>query len=119
MAIPQRFLQDGATIQDSKLPFDIKIVKYLQNSELGAVESGTENPATAGVGREIMAKKIKAGVGTSASGEVDESALYVEILKKGTSESLGTYLLSLVQSRLNESRERAGLSESQLRAPGL
>jgi len=103
-------------IQHEYLPFDIKVVKYLQNSELGAAEPGAENPATAGLGREIVAKEVKGGTGTSSSSEVDESAIYVEILKKGTSESLGTYLLSLVQSRLNESRERAGLSESQLRA---
>lgn len=116
VAIPQSILKDGETIRHADLPFDIKVVKYLQNSELGPVEPGAENPATAGVGREILAKETKAGVGTSATSEVDESALYVQILKKGTSESLGTYLLSLVQSRLNESRERSGLSETQLRA---
>jgi ABC-type transport system involved in cytochrome c biogenesis permease subunit len=104
------------TIRHEYLPFDIKVVKYLQNSELGAVEPGTDNLATAGVGLEMAANEVKAGTGTSSTSEVDESAVYVEILKKGTSESLGTYLLSLVQSRLNESRERSGLSEAQLRA---
>ncbi len=79
-------------IQHEYLPFDIKVVKYLQNSELGAAEPGSENPATAGVGQEIVAKEVKGGTGTSSSSEVDESAIYVEILKKGTSESLGTYL---------------------------
>jgi ABC-type transport system involved in cytochrome c biogenesis permease subunit len=117
VAIPQSFLKDGEKIKDemSLLPFDIKVVKYLQNSDLGPVEKGVPNPATHGAGRELVAKEVEAGVGTSSDGKVDESAVYVEIFKKGTNESLGTYLLSLLQSRFSESRERSGLSDAQLR----
>lgn len=115
-AIPQSFLRDGARIEDEHLPFDIKVVKYLQNSELGPAGSGVENPATAGAGRELVAKEAKAGVGTSSEGKVDDSAVYVELFRKGSSESLGTYLLSLLQSQFSESRERSGLTEAQVRA---
>jgi ABC-type transport system involved in cytochrome c biogenesis permease subunit len=118
VAIPQSFLKDGETInkvQTNLLPFDIKVVKYLQNSDLGPVEKGVANPATHGAGRELVAKEIEGSVGTSSDSKVDDSAVYVEIFRKGTKESLGTYLLSLLQSRFNESRERSGLSEAQLR----
>ena len=116
VAIPQSFLKQDATITNARLPFDIRVIKYMQNSELGGVDPKIENPATAGVGREIVAKTAKASVGTSAGGQIDDSAVYVQILEKGTTQSLGTYLLSLTQSRLNESRERSGMSDSQLRA---
>ncbi len=115
--IPQRFLKDGATIKHEALPFDIKVVKYLQNSELDPVteKNKDENKATKGIGLEMIAREAKAGVGAGSDQKVDDSAVYVEVFKKGTSESLGTYLLSLLQSRLNESRERSGFSDSELR----
>jgi ABC-type transport system involved in cytochrome c biogenesis permease subunit len=118
VAIPQSLLIEGQKVNDEKnlLPFDIQVVKYLQNSELGPVEKGVANPATQGVGRELFAKEAQASVGASSDSKVDESAVYVELFKKGTDESLGTFLLSLLQSRFSESRERSGLSESELRA---
>ncbi|MBI3865371.1 MAG: cytochrome c biogenesis protein CcsA [Planctomycetia bacterium] len=116
VAIPQRLLKRGEVIQHEKLPFDLRIVDYLQNSELRSIRSDDKNPATSGLGMEMIAVEAKAGVGTSSDGKVDESAIYVEVLKKGTTESLGTYLASLVQSRLVEARQRTGLSESELRA---
>lgn len=114
--IPQRFLKDGETIKHDALPFDIKVVKYLQNSELDSVNPKDANPATKGIGLEMIAREAKAGVGASSDSKVDDSAVYVEVLKKGTTESLGTYLLSLLQSRFNESRERSGFSDAELRS---
>jgi ABC-type transport system involved in cytochrome c biogenesis permease subunit len=116
VAIPQRFLTTGETIRHDALPFDLEIVDYLQNSDLRSVEPGEKNPATAGLGRDMMAVPAKAGVGTSSDGKVDESAVYVKVLKKGTGESLGTYLSTLIQSRLSEARLRTGLSEPDLRS---
>jgi ABC-type transport system involved in cytochrome c biogenesis permease subunit len=116
VAIPQGLLKRGDKIQHEALPFDLKIFDYLQNSDLRAIEPGDKNPATAGLGLSMIAAEIKAGVGTSSDGKVDESAVYVEVFKKGTSESLGTYLSTLIQSRLSEARLRTGLSEAEIRA---
>jgi cytochrome c-type biogenesis protein CcsB len=116
VAIPQRFLMDDETIRHEALPFDLRIVEYQQNSELHGVEPGDKNPATAGFGKTMIARKAKAGVGTSADSKVDESALYVQVLKKGTTESLGTYLTTLLQTRLSEARLRTGLSETEIRS---
>ncbi|HEY2252338.1 MAG TPA: hypothetical protein VGH74_14795, partial [Planctomycetaceae bacterium] len=120
VVIPQRFLieaaKDGKPIEHTDLPFDIKVVKYLQNSNLEPVKSGVENPATAGLGLQMLAVEKPAGVGVSSDSKVDDSAAYVQILKKETSESLGTYLVSLVQSQFGDSRERSGFSAVQLRA---
>ncbi|MBS0264255.1 MAG: cytochrome c biogenesis protein CcsA [Planctomycetes bacterium] len=116
VAIPQRFLQADEVIRHDALPFDLKIVKYLQNSDLRSLNSEDKNLATAGLGLQMIAVPAKASVGTSNDGKVDESAVYVQVLKKGTGESLGTYLSTLIQTRLSESRLKTGLSESEIQS---
>ncbi|MFN0054383.1 MAG: cytochrome c biogenesis protein CcsA [Planctomycetales bacterium] len=108
--------QRESVIVDPQLPFDVRVVRYLQNADLGMVEAGDDNPATTGLGREMFAKPVQAGVGAGASSKIDESAAYVEFLKKGSNESLGVYLLSLVQDRMQHSRERSGMSPEEIRA---
>jgi ABC-type transport system involved in cytochrome c biogenesis permease subunit len=102
-------------LKDELLPFDVRVVKFLQNANVRMVKEGDENPATAGLGREMFAGEVEASVGASSSSKVDESAVYVEFLKKGTTESLGTYLLSLLQSRIQESHARSGMSDAEIR----
>jgi hypothetical protein len=48
VAIPQHFLKQDATLKHDVLPFDLKIVKYLQNSDLKDIQPGDYNPATTG-----------------------------------------------------------------------
>ena len=107
-----------AVIKDPALPFDVRVVHYFQNAKLGPVggEEGKEtNPATKGLGLSSQAVEIPAGTGVKAEA-VDDTAAYVEFLKKGTEESLGTYLLSVTQSRFQDSRERSGWNETEVRA---
>ncbi|MGQ0636916.1 MAG: cytochrome c biogenesis protein CcsA [Planctomycetaceae bacterium] len=117
VAIPQAVLQKGGLIHDERLPVDVKVVRYLQNSlpKFARDADAKDNLATTGVGLELAAVKKPAAVGVGSSG-VDDTAAYVEFLQKGTDESLGTYLLTLMQSRLQESRDRAGLSAAEVRA---
>lgn len=119
VAIPQSLLQHGdGVIRDPRLPFDIKVVRYLQNSQpkfARDLPAGDKNPATAGVGLHVAAVEKEAAVGAGSS-SVDDTAAYIRFLKKGSDESRGTYLLSLMQARLQESRERAGLSAREVAA---
>ena len=103
-------------VTDDKLPFDLKVVKYLQNSDVRPLKGGETNPATTGLGLEVLAVEVEKNVGASASNKVDESAIYVELLEKGTHKSLGTYLLNVLQARLQDSRERSGMSAAEVRA---
>jgi ABC-type transport system involved in cytochrome c biogenesis permease subunit len=116
--VPQSLLESGTDLADAKnlLPFDVRVVKFLQNADVRMLKADDKNPATRGLGREIFAAEAVAGVGASASSKVDESAVYVEFLKKGTDQSLGTYLFSLLQSRLQESRERSGMTDAEIDA---
>lgn len=109
---------DEPVLKDEKLPFDVKVVRYLQSSRLRPItaEDKEDNPATKGIGTELFADSAVAGVGTDSGGAVDETAAYIELFKKGTDESLGTYLVSLLQSRLEDSRDRSGWTEAEQRS---
>ena len=95
VVIPRGLLQAGGTIRDEALPFDVDVVKYLPNSTLKAAKSESANLATSGAGLQWVAAERRQGSGTDAGGKVDIAAAYVKLLKKGTEEPLGTYLVSL------------------------
>ncbi|MBM81337.1 MAG: hypothetical protein CMJ78_12200 [Planctomycetaceae bacterium] len=105
VVIPEAIVKDkGAKIEHENLPFDIKIVNYIQNTELidwplkprDEGKGVEENIATAGNGLQYVVAPVRPGSGTDTGGMIDQSAAYVEILKKDTDESVGTYLLALV-----------------------
>ncbi|MFP6764916.1 MAG: hypothetical protein VB858_14920, partial [Planctomycetaceae bacterium] len=62
---------DGNVISNPELPFDIRIDKFLQNSDPRDLKPGEENPATAGAGLNLKADPVKAGVGTDTGGAID------------------------------------------------
>jgi len=108
----------NAVITDPALPCDLRVVHYFQNAKLGPVggeEGKLANPANRGLGLTSQAVEVPAGTGVKSEA-VDDSAAYVEFLSKGTQESLGTYLFSVTQSRFQDSRERSGWTDAEVRA---
>ena len=93
------FLTAGETIEHEKLPFDIEVLDYYRNSDLKDVGPGTKNKATAGKGLRTIAQEVRTGSGADSSGEVDMASVYVRFLKKGTSNEIGTYMVSQVVLR--------------------
>ncbi len=82
-------------IADSRLPFKVKVVDYLQNAALRkASVANKPNPATAGLGLEWLAEERRASTGTDSDSSVDTSAAYVELIGND-GQSLGTRLLSI------------------------
>lgn len=109
-------------IQHPELPFDIRVVKYMQNTDPRTKELDQDNPATAGFGKEVVVMDEAPEVGGTSSDKQDHPAIYVELLERTQGEqadakprSLGTYLLSLVQSHWRDNRERTGLTANELR----
>ncbi len=106
--IPGTMLQNAArnktVITHPDLPVDIRVDRYMANSNmLGAREINArkaegmaipENPATAGLGLTDLAESIPevSGVGDQ---QIDLPSAYITLLRKGTEEKLGTYLVSL------------------------
>src|SRR5437773_10266275 len=94
VAIPGSMILKGAVIRDEALPFDVEILRYMPNCEVTRKPpSGMDNLATAGDGLRAIAIEKPEVSGADQDQMDDWPAAYVTFWKKGTKESLGTYLL--------------------------
>ncbi len=91
----------NSLITDPRLPFDIEIKQFLQNSALRKLRKDDTNLATKGHGLEYFVENIRPGSGTDMDSKVDLSSAYVTFKSK-SGEDLGTYLLGLIFSAQNE-----------------
>jgi ABC-type transport system involved in cytochrome c biogenesis permease subunit len=95
VVVPQRLLKPDSRIRDQQLPFDIQVLRYLQNTNLRQLKAGEENLADTGQGVSFTVDEARPSTGTDMSGGVDMSAAYVKFIDKESGNSLGTHLLSL------------------------
>jgi hypothetical protein len=95
VAIPESLLRKKDRIQHPELPFDVEALRYMPNSDIHRnPPPGMENPATTGDGlREVAVEKPEV-TGTDPNQTEDFPSAYVTLWKKGTDESLGTFLVS-------------------------
>ena len=100
VVIPQsKLTAAGATVSDSRLPFEVKVDEYHHNSDV--VSAGHKHGDTVHEGRATKGSGVNAAIeprdrftGTGSEAErVDMASAYVT-LRRGAQE-LGTYLLSL------------------------
>jgi len=92
VAIPEKLLARGGTIQNPTLPFTLNIRKFLPNSRLVMRSQDPQAPpslATTGVGPNIAVTELPRSV---KDDERDLSAVFVEV--DGVQGSLGTWLVS-------------------------
>lgn len=113
LGIPQSHLRKGAVLEHESLPFEIQVGQYMVNSrllrlpnaplELATTDAvkypeappGADNPATAGLGKTLYLAQELPEVSGVEDQKMDVASAYVTLRKKGTSELLGTYLVSL------------------------
>jgi ABC-type transport system involved in cytochrome c biogenesis permease subunit len=86
----QRLAETGEILADPRLPVDIRVLKFFDNSKLTAAEG--ENLATVGNGLEFEAVGDKPSGGVSSA--VDFASAYVELFDRESGDSLGTRLVS-------------------------
>ncbi len=95
IVIPGSMLRQKGLIQNPDLPFDVEVLRYMHNSDV--IRNPTqrmENLATAGDGLNEVAIDKPEVTGTDPNQTEDFPSAYVTLWKKGTDESLGTYLVS-------------------------
>ncbi len=97
----EQAVRNKTPIRDERLPFEIDIKQFLQNSSLRKLRKDDTNLATKGHGLEYFVEEIRPGSGTDMDSKVDLSSAYVTFRDKAGAE-LGTYLLGLVFSAQNE-----------------
>lgn len=98
IVVPLSRLKIGKRVKDEALPFDMELVRLLLNSVPRKVLKSDDNPATAGVGKEIFVEERTKTTGADSGGAVNMTSIYVTLYKKNTDEKVGTYLLGLFQS---------------------
>jgi hypothetical protein len=95
--IPGRMLRShekGAVIRNEELPFDVEVVKWMVNSELGNAGKDASNPASAGAGKLHVAVERPEVAGVATDQGIDLPSVYVKLTdRKG--KDLGTYLFSI------------------------
>jgi len=96
----ERALRNGERIKDDGVPVDIEVHEYMANSKLEDPvgpknPDGSPNPATAGLGKDIVAIKKDEVSGVDPNQEIDLPSAYVTLYEKGTDKVLGKYLVSL------------------------
>ncbi len=98
VAVPVSLLMQskngGTKISHEHLPFDIKITKYLPNSDVRRATPEDENPATAGQGLHYVAEPLRKSSGADADGAVDMASAYAELYDKSSGKKIGTYMLT-------------------------
>jgi hypothetical protein len=98
VVVPRTMLQEGQTISNDQLPFDIQTVQYIVNASepIGnkTAPADSQNLADSGDGREVIVVNRPPASGTGE--EVDTPAAYVKLKKKNSEESLGTYLVTVL-----------------------
>jgi ResB-like family len=93
--VPTARLLRRGLISDEQLPFDIEVVRYMVNSQLADARASDANDADRGLGLQLIALERPEGVGVDPDQKIDLAATYVRLKRKGTGESLGTYMLSI------------------------
>jgi hypothetical protein len=92
VAIPERVLEQGGTIQNATLPFTLNIRRFFPNARLTMRAQDPQAPpslATTGFGANVVATEIPR---TVKDDERDLSSAFVEV--NGVESSLGTWLVS-------------------------
>lgn len=83
----------GAPIEHTELPFNVRVHRWLPNSDLRSPHKNEANPASAGYGLQQVAVEAPQATGVGEGSErVDIPAAYVELFSKKSGESLGTFL---------------------------
>lgn len=104
-AIPEAIVRNVAgtdkVIDDPALPVKLKVLDYYKNSRLVPLKEDESTLATAGLGLERKAERLKP-FGAAVMDKVNVAAAYVEVLDRDSEKSLGTYLLSQEENDLSQ-----------------
>ncbi|HTK73841.1 MAG TPA: hypothetical protein VL371_01215 [Gemmataceae bacterium] len=100
-AVPAAALRPGNVIRGTDLPVDVEVLEYLPNSAMvkhtGGAAKREVRTSTVGIPFAIVSKTETAGADTEQP--EDAAAGRVRLLKKGTRDEVGTFLVSLWYDR--------------------
>ncbi len=92
-ALLRRVVGTDRVIDDPSLPVKLKVVQWMKNSRLAQVTADFENPATTGMGMQLMAIPEKS-IGGAVMDDRNIAAAYVQVIDKQTDQPIDTVMLS-------------------------
>ncbi len=97
-SIPASLLQKGGIITDVTIPFELKCSRFFVNADLKRIDptSKAENNSNVGIGKVFEAVELPPTPAIGTERKNDRPAAYVELFKKGSNESLGKFLISML-----------------------
>ena len=99
VVIPNHLLTTGGKISTPLLPFDIEVIKYMNNSSVEEIDPEKKeefvNLANSGDGIRIRANEKSEASGTDKDQKIDLPSAYISLIDKKTGKTLGTYLASI------------------------
>ncbi len=98
VAIPGRLIKKGNLIEDDRLPVNIRVGEFYENSTLEKPKKSESNPADSGYGRSEIAKPVQGSTGTDSASDVDLASAYVTLRTKDGDKTLGTWLVSQLRT---------------------
>ncbi len=98
VVVPASLLSNsiGSRITNPELPVDLEVREYMVNSALEKATPGARNLATTGLGLTTRAVEKPEVTGVDTKQVIDTPAAYITLFEKGTNNSLGTFLVSLM-----------------------
>jgi hypothetical protein len=95
VVVPAPMLRkSGEELHNDALPFNVKVEKFMKNSDLHEVKSGEKTPADVGAGLHYVAVPQEEVSGTAKQQMPDMPSAYLTFTTKD-GQPLGTYLVSL------------------------
>lgn len=101
-AIPEsRFVsaaRSPVTIDEPGVPFAVRVERFMPNAQLLSTRgmgASMPNPATAGIGQEVVARPRPPVTGTDPEQRINWAAAYVTLIDRESNQPLGTFLTSL------------------------
>ncbi len=105
VSIPGKLLEKQDLIVSEELPFDVKCLDYIPNSDIARINN-SDSISNAGIGLEWGAKSLPISTGTDTDQAVDFASAYVELIKDG--KSLGIYLVTQLRDASRDNSVTVG-----------
>lgn len=97
IVVPENEFQENTQVTDERLPFNLEVLRYIENADLVRNIPGRESGIAAdGLFKGFTAIDRTSANGVSADQAVDLSAAYVRLTEKQSLRPLGTFLISQI-----------------------
>jgi len=94
--------ETGEAIQHDDLPFDVRVVDFVESSRVRLLKEDEEGTVTAGLGVGYAIKEVSGSAGADSRGTINFASAYITFAEKDGGKEIGTYLVSQFQAKSDQ-----------------